>query len=129
MEMTPRQMLAFDSLYLNDGRYNDQQIISVSWVQESHRPHARSPRGQGRFYGYGWWLRDLAGMEVPVAWGYGGQLIFVVKELDMVVVATSDSTPGVSRRGHLGRLYDLIERQVLIPHLTQVVMDVKWSQN
>ena len=117
MEMTPRQMLAFGSLYLNDGRYNDQQIISAGWVQESHRPHARAPRGQGRFYGYGWWLRDLAGMQVPVAWGYGGQLIFVVKELDMVVVATSDSTPGAARRGHLGRLYGLIERQVLLLNL------------
>jgi CubicO group peptidase (beta-lactamase class C family) len=58
-------------------------------------------------------------MQVPVAWGYGGQLIFVVKELGMVVVATSDSTPGASRRGHLGRLYDLVERQVLSPHLVK----------
>ena len=114
--MTRRRMLAVGSLYLNDGRYNDQQIISAGWVQESHRPHARSPRGQGRFYGYGWWLRDLAGMQVPVAWGYGGQLILVVRELDMVVVATSDSTPGVKRRGPSGRLYGLIEREVLLPN-------------
>ena len=72
MEMTPRQMLAFGSLYLNRGNHNGKQIIPESWVRESHQPHARSPRGQGRYYGYGWWLRDLAGMQVPVAWGYGG---------------------------------------------------------
>ena len=54
-------------------------------------------------------------MQVPVAWGYGGQLIFVVKELDLVVVATSDSKPGPSRRGHLGRLYDLVETEILTP--------------
>jgi CubicO group peptidase (beta-lactamase class C family) len=117
MEMTSRQMLAFGSLYLNQGYYDGQQIIPASWVQASYRPHARSPRGQGRFYGYGWWLRDLAGMQVPVAWGYGGQLIFVVKELDLVVVATSDSRPGPQRRGHLGRLYELVEQQVLLAHL------------
>jgi len=113
MEMTPRQMLEFGRLYLNEGIKDNEQIISKAWVEDSHKPHARSPRGQGRFYGYGWWLRDLAGMQVPVAWGYGGQLIFVVKELDLVVVATSESTPGASRRGHLGRLYDLIEEHVL----------------
>jgi hypothetical protein len=39
----------------------------------------------------------------------------VVKELDLVVVATSESTPGPSRRGHLGNLYDLIEEHVLLP--------------
>jgi CubicO group peptidase (beta-lactamase class C family) len=119
MEMTPRQMLEFGRLYLNEGIKDNEQIISKAWVEDSHKPHARSPRGQGRFYGYGWWLRDLAGMQVPVAWGYGGQLIFVVKELDLVVVATSESTPGASRRGHLGSLYDLIEEYVLSPATVQ----------
>ncbi|MDP6415005.1 MAG: serine hydrolase [Gammaproteobacteria bacterium] len=114
MEMTPRQMLAFGELYLNRGIHDGRQVISEQWVQLSHRPHAHSPRGQGRYYGYGWWLRDLAGMLVPVAWGYGGQLIFVVEPLDLVVVATSDSTPGRTRRGHLGALYDLVERQILL---------------
>ena len=114
MEMTPRQMLAFGELYLNNGLYQGEQVIPESWIQASHRPHARSPRGQGRYYGYGWWLRDLAGMLVPVAWGYGGQLIFVVEPLDLVVVATSDSTPGQRRSGHLGSLYDLVERQILL---------------
>jgi CubicO group peptidase (beta-lactamase class C family) len=115
MEMTPRQMLRFGELYLNDGQYNGEQVLAPEWVRVSHQAHATSPRGQGRFYGYGWWLRDLAGMLVPVAWGYGGQLIFVVKELDLVVVATSDSEPGPQRRGHLGRLYDLVEETILSP--------------
>jgi CubicO group peptidase (beta-lactamase class C family) len=115
MEMTPRQMLLFGELYLNEGRHEDQQILSADWIARSHQPHARSPRGQGRFYGYGWWLRDLAGMQVPVAWGYGGQLIFVVKELDLVVVATSDSDPDPQRRSHLRRIYDLVEEAILLP--------------
>jgi len=113
MEMTPRQMLAFGALYLNQGVHEGRQIIPTNWVKESYRPHVLSPRGQGRYYGYGWWLRDLAGMLVPVAWGYGGQLIFVVEPLDLVVVATSDSTPGRTRRGHLGRLYNLVEDKIL----------------
>lgn len=119
MEMTPRQMLEFGRLYLNEGIKDNEQIISKTWVEESHKPRARSPRGQGRFYGYGWWLRDLAGMRIPVAWGYGGQLIFVVKELDLVVVATSESTPGPARRGHLGSLYELVEEHVLLPARVQ----------
>ena len=58
-------------------------------------------------------------MQIPVAWGYGGQLIFVVKELDLVVVATSESTPGLGRRGHLGSLYELVEEHVLLPARVQ----------
>lgn len=115
MEMTPRQMLLFGELYLNNGEFAGEQIIPASWVKASYQPRAHSPRGQGRFYGYGWWLRDLAGMQVPVAWGFGGQLIFVVKELNLVVVATSDSDPGPQRRGHLRELYDLVEKEILLP--------------
>ncbi len=115
MEMTPRQMLAFGAMYINGGRHGEVQVVPEDWVEASHQPKARSPRGQGRFYGYGWWLRDLAGLRVPTAWGYGGQLIFVVAELDLVIVATSASVPGPDRRGHLGRLYDLVEHQILTP--------------
>lgn len=113
MEITPRQMLAFGELYLNNGRYNNAQIVSADWVQVSHQAHATSPRGQGRFYGYGWWLREMAGMLVPLAWGYGGQLIFVVEEYDLVIVATSDSTPGNERSGHLRQLYAFVENNIL----------------
>lgn len=124
MELTPRQMLKFGQLYLNDGEYQGQQVIPADWVKASYQPHAVSPRGQGRHYGYGWWLRDLAGLQVPVAWGYGGQLIFVIKPLDMVIVATSDSTPGAERRGHLERLYRLVEAQILAPALAANALEV-----
>ena len=113
LEMTARQMLAFGELYLNGGQAEGRQIIPRQWIESSYQPHAESPRGQGRYYGYGWWLRDLAGLQVPVAWGYGGQLIFVIKELDLVVVATSDSTPGAGRRDHLRRLYSLVEQLIV----------------
>ena len=119
MEMTPRHMLRFGELYLNNGRYQDKQVIPAEWIEQSYLPHAVSPRGQGRFYGYGWWLRDLAGMQVPVAWGYGGQLIFVVKSLDLVIVATSASNPDPERRDHLSRLYDLVEDHILLPLVQQ----------
>tara|TARA_R100001143_G_scaffold31742_1_gene30796 strand:- start:3702 stop:4895 length:1194 start_codon:yes stop_codon:yes gene_type:complete len=119
MEMRPRDMLAFGLMYLNQGRFDGEQVVPGDWVQESFQAHAQSPRGEGRFYGYGWWLRDMAGLQVPLAWGFGGQLIFVLPMFDMVVVATSDSTPGDTRRGHLGRLYDLVEFQIIAPLLAQ----------
>lgn len=119
MEWTPRQMLAFGELYLNDGVHDGERILPRDWVRRSHQPYARSPRGQGRFYGYGWWLRDLGGIRIPLAWGYGGQLILVIDELDMVVVTTSDSEPGSNRREHLRRLYDLVEHRIIAPALSQ----------
>ena len=115
MLMTPKQMLAFGELYLNRGRVNRRQIVPARWIQESFVPRTESPRAGDRSYGYGWWIRDLAGHTTNYAWGYGGQFIFIVPDLDLVVVATSVSTPSDDRRGHNGAVYDLVEDFVVRP--------------
>ncbi len=115
MEFTPRQMLAIGQLYLDGGRANGSQVIPVDWVEASLRPRAVSTREIGRYYGYGWWIREMAGYSTPYAWGYGGQFIVLVPALDLVVVTTSSTIPGDERRAHLRQLYDLIEYAVIAP--------------
>jgi CubicO group peptidase (beta-lactamase class C family) len=115
MEITPRQMLDIGEMYLNGGVHEGKRILNEEWVQDSHQAHADSPRGEGRHYGYGWWLRDMADLQVPLAWGYGGQFIFVVKEYDLVIVITSDSNPGPERGPHMRAIYDLVEFDILQP--------------
>ena len=115
MEITPRQMLVFGKLYLNKGRANGQQVIPESWVDVSLQRRAESLRECGRYYGYGWWLRDMAGVPIAYAWGYGGQFILLAPELDLVVVTTSSSLPGRDRRSHIRGLYDLLEQRVVAP--------------
>ncbi len=115
MEITPRQMLDIGEMYLNGGVHDGKRILSEQWVRDSHQPHAESPRGEGRHYGYGWWLRDMADLQVPLAWGYGGQFIFVVKEYDLVIVITSNSNPGPERGAHMRSIYDLVEFDILQP--------------
>ena len=112
MELTPRQMLAFGELYIQGGRKNDKQIISEQWIAASLQARVASPRGQGRHYGYGWWIRDTAGYETPYAWGYGGQFILLVPEENLVVVVTSNSNPGSNRRMHTRAAYRLVEAAV-----------------
>ena len=115
MEMTPRQMLAFGKLYLNEGRANGRQVIPETWVETSLQPQVESSRERGRYYGYGWWMRDMAGVTTSYAWGYGGQFILLAPALDLVVVTTSNSLPGNDRRSHIRSLYAVLEHQVVLP--------------
>jgi CubicO group peptidase (beta-lactamase class C family) len=115
MLMTPRQMVAFGELYLNRGRVSGVQIVPARWVEASFVPRAQSRREDDRYYGYGWWVRDLAGQRTNYAWGFGGQFIFVVPSLDLVVVTTSSSTVAEERRSHRLTLYDLVEHFVIEP--------------
>ena len=126
MLMTPRQMLSFGELYLNGGAFGGRQIVRTSWVTAScdGRARNRRPGGPGfdaaafdpmrdRKYGYGWWVSDVAGYQTCFAWGYGGQYIFVVPALDLVVVTTSSSTVDESRRSHRRTVLDIVEQLVI----------------
>jgi CubicO group peptidase (beta-lactamase class C family) len=113
MEITPRQMLAFGEMYLNNGRANGRQVVPEEWVSLSMQRLAESHREAGRFYGYGWWLRDMAGVPAAYAWGYGGQFILLVPAYDLVVVTTSSSLPGDGRRAHIRALYDVLENDIV----------------
>ncbi len=113
MELTPRQMLAFGEMYLNGGKVGSRQVVPREWVARSTEPRVRSRRDATRQYGYGWWIKRMAGFEAAYAWGYGGQFIMLVPELSLVVVTTSSSRPGDGRRSHIRGLYRLLEDEIV----------------
>jgi CubicO group peptidase (beta-lactamase class C family) len=112
MLLTPRQMLMFGELYLHRGRNGDRQIVPSSWVDASWTPRTRSLRS-GHEYGYGWWITELDGRPVEFAWGFGGQYIFVVPSLDLVVITTSSIALGDDRREYRQELFDIVEKDVI----------------
>jgi len=117
MLLTPRQMVAFGELYLHRGAVEGRQAVPGSWVDASFVPRGRSERGDrdDREYGYGWWMRTLAGVRTYYAWGYGGQFIFVVPSLDLVVVTTSSTGGGDERRAHRRTVNDVVEDLIIAP--------------
>ena len=84
LHIRPRDMAKFGFLYLNNGQWEDKQIISDRWVKESTRKHV-STKGP-MDYGYQWWTM---GSGAYTALGYGGQFIFVVPYKNIVAVFTS----------------------------------------
>lgn len=122
MLLTPRQMLSFGELYLRHGRISVKgsdpithlQVVPQKWIAQSFIPRGVSPIS-GNQYGYGWWMRELAGHQAYFAWGFGGQYIILVPTLDLVVVSTSASTVAEDRRSHRRTLFELIEDLVIAP--------------
>ncbi len=108
MQLTPGQMMRFGRLYLDGGRAGGRQVIPQAWIEKSFVSRGRS-RFSGRLYGYGWWIREMAGRVVYYAWGYGGQFIFVVPEVETVIATTASSEPGSGRHDHRAAVVNLVE--------------------
>lgn len=81
--MPPRDLARFGQLYLDGGSIDGQQIVPSAWVEGTTQAFIAD-------YGGWWWIRETAGHPTFYAWGWGGQFIFVIDELDLVVVVTSE---------------------------------------
>ena len=86
-------MAKFGSLYLHNGLWQGRQVISADWVQASTSLQFDRSTGSAD-YGYQWWVRTFGQQRYPAyfAQGHAGQYIFVVPELKLIVVFTSDYT-------------------------------------
>jgi len=97
-----RDLAKFGLLYLNEGNYMENQIIPAVWVEESLQRYSNDVNSAGikngsvgRYlrnigYGYQWWSASVDGYRFNLAWGHGGQFIFLLKEYNTIVVVTSD---------------------------------------
>lgn len=106
--LTPRDMAKIGYLYLNQGIWDGQRIVGRGWVERSTTQRTSGDSnlsganiGDGP-YGYHWWVAEVDGHAAFAALGYGGQVIYVVPDLDLVVVTTvptaDAATPELQQR-------------------------------
>ena len=104
--LTPREMMKFGVMYLNQGVWGGKQIVSKDWVANSSFPYSGPgntwfnnflrpiPPGSNawgsRGYSFGWWTHEFSN-EIPSYFGlgFGGQKIVIFPDLKTVVVFTA----------------------------------------
>lgn len=112
MAMSPRSLLAFGELYRNGGRTPDGvQLVSAEWIRQSWQSRTSS-RFSNDGYGYGWFERIIGGRTVHFAWGYGGQMLYIVPDLGLTVTMTSDESGPSARSGYRDDLHGLLARVI-----------------
>ncbi len=93
LNLNPREMAKIGYLYLKGGRWEGKQIIPQKYVEDSICTQAIP--GENWFvpdtYGYLWWVSTVGSYASFYALGYGGQSIYVIPDLDVVLVTTARS--------------------------------------
>jgi len=88
LRLRPRDSAKLGRLLLTDGLWNGKQVVPAGWAAESIKPRIN---GDGLFfYGYQWWLgrsfRNGGELTWAASVGLGGQRLYVVPSLDLVVM-------------------------------------------
>jgi CubicO group peptidase (beta-lactamase class C family) len=113
MLLSPRGLLRFGEMYRQGGVFAGRRVLPEAWVEASWTPQVHSPF-TGHSYGYGWFTSEARGYAVRYAWGYGGQMLYVVPDLALAVVMTSDTDAPSGRTGYARELHALLA-EVIIP--------------
>jgi CubicO group peptidase (beta-lactamase class C family) len=88
--MTAEDMLKLGNLYLEQGRWGGEQVVPSSWVRDATTSAVNTGGGfGGEGYGYQWWVTSVGDHRAFAAIGYGGQIVEVVPDLELVVVAST----------------------------------------
>ena len=95
LRMTPRDLARIGQLILNRGQWQGRAVVPAEWLERSFQP--RFSVDEFRRYGYFWYIGDFqygAPPNRPIAhwigaFGYGGQRLFVLPELDIAVAITT----------------------------------------
>jgi len=106
MQMSPLALARFGELYRLGGVIDGRQIVPAAWIAASWTPRSQS-LFSGRDYGYAWFLGRARRHDLRFAWGYGGQMIYLVPALGLTVVMTSE-TDAPSDFNHLAALHSLL---------------------
>jgi CubicO group peptidase (beta-lactamase class C family) len=117
LRLRPRDMARIGRMVLGEekipGRWQGKQIVPAVWLTDSLRGHIDMLNEPGWQYGYQWWVGKIDALGVKRDWsggfGNGGQRLFMVPELDLVVVITAGEygKPAIGREA-----YQLFKRVV-----------------
>ena len=124
LRMRAADLVKIGQLVLNGGAWADRQIVPATWIADSTA--AQIGADGLYFYGFQWWLgRSLVKREA-VSWiagiGYGGQRLYVVPSLGIVVVVLA----GLYARPDLSAVVgDTILNELLlaVPHYHSLMLN------
>jgi CubicO group peptidase (beta-lactamase class C family) len=117
LRLRPRDMTRIGRMVIGEdkvaGKWQGKQIVPAAWLTDSLRGHINMLDEPGWQYGYQWWVGKIDALGTKRAWsggfGNGGQRLFLVPELDLVVVMTAGEygKPAIGREA-----YQLFKRVV-----------------
>jgi CubicO group peptidase (beta-lactamase class C family) len=113
LSLAPRDLAKFAYLFLTDGCWEGERLLSPEFVQEAISVQSAGGYPAGTGYGFLWWVWNARGYPAFYGLGQGGRIVFAVPEQELIAVVTTDETLGMDDINLTRRLIS----EVIIPAL------------
>jgi CubicO group peptidase (beta-lactamase class C family) len=92
-----RDLAKIGWLFLRDGTWKGKRIISQKWIDEATQKYPILPGGRSH-YSYNWFPGSMTAngktFDYRASFGYGGQILYIVPELDFILIFTCELAEG-----------------------------------
>jgi len=105
-------------LFLDWGLWRGDRLLSTTWIGQATALQVNLEASFGPLedigYGWLWWLDGSLRWPVYLAWGWGGQLVFCVPALDLVVATNANWNVGSAQANRQeAAILDVIAGEIL----------------
>lgn len=113
--LRPRELTKIGYLFLNEGSWDNTQIITEEWISESTSAHIQTDDliPQSDSYGYQWWIMDFFAnnqtYECFFAAGWGDQYMFIFPDQEMIITINSGNYTGAMNMS----IFNFVENHIL----------------
>jgi CubicO group peptidase (beta-lactamase class C family) len=107
-----RDFARLGKLVLQQGRWEDQQIVPAAYIAAATSPASWLKDKNGKpvdFYGYQFWIMEYKGIQIPYFRGVLGQFIFVIPEKNAVVVRLGEGVTKSKKHVHSPDVYTYLD--------------------
>lgn len=120
LELLPRDTARLGQLMLRGGDWNDLQLVEAGYATAATTRQSDGEKVTGGAigvpYGFQWWITDATGYDAFFALGFGGQYVYVVPSLDLVVVVAAGFPDGTTP---ILTSHRPIAEQIVIPAIVE----------
>ncbi len=117
LKMKPIDLMKIGQLLEKKGSWNKEQIVAKKWVKKLFNNDEKAITEWGlrnSKHGFCWYKSEFKGNIIDYGMGYGGQFIIMIRDKELIIVATHnhDTANGIEQQVKFlnGKLPKLIEK-------------------
>jgi CubicO group peptidase (beta-lactamase class C family) len=94
LQLRTRDLMKLAWMAMQGGQWQGSSVVPASWLASSLTPHVLGLDDEGALKGVGygnlWWSGTIAGLDVRMAAGYGGQYAMLVPQLNLAIATAAE---------------------------------------